>query len=232
MQDIGNYDSKYILKSNWKENTQYTIVCDIYSDAISGNIGFSYTDGTSSYIENLSTNKWTKLVLTSSANKTLKYIRAVWQSNYTYIDLDTFMVLEGAYTADTLPDYVPYQEKTVTFPFGEQKLCRKSNTEYDYLSDEGIVNVLEQTDNTGTKTIEESFSLRETPLVTPYTIAQQTAYNNLQNLILFEGYNYIEMTSSNGVKANLTVDYTKSTKMVINDIEERLSVLEYAGLEG
>lgn len=132
----------------------------------------------------------------------------------------------------TATPYEPYQEKSITFPFGAQKLCRKSNTEYDYLSDEGIVNVLEQTDNTGTKTIEESFSLRETPLVTPYTQAQQTAYDNLQNLILYEGYNYIEMISPNGVKANLTVDYTKSTKMVINDIEERLSVLEYAGLEG
>ena len=70
------------------------------------------------------------------------------------------------------------------------------------------------------------------PTTTPYTTAQQTAYDNLQNLILFEGYKYIEMKSPNGVKANLTVDYTKSTQMVINDIEERLSALEYAGLEG
>lgn len=231
MQDIGNYDSKYIFKTNWKENTQYTIVCDISSGSSVGNIGFGYTDGTTRTIQ-IPANTWTKLVLTSSANKTVKYIQPIWSNGSTSIDINTFMVLEGAYTADTLPDYVPYQEKTVTFPFGEQKLCRKSNTEYDYLSDEGIVNVLEQTDNTGTKTIEESFSLRETPLVTPYTTTQQTAYNNLQNLILFEGYNYIEMTSPNGVKANLTVDYTKSTKMVINDIEERLSVLEYAGLEG
>ena len=82
----------------------------------------------------------------------------------------------------------------------------------------------------GTPVILE-YELAEEEII-PYTQAQQEAYNKLQNLILFEGYNHIEMTSSNGVKANLTVDYTKSTKMVINDIEERLSVLEYAGLEG
>lgn len=162
----------------------------------------------------------------------IDYLELRWNRAFPAFTDTTTVVTELMLCLGENTDYEPYQEpKTITFPFGAQKLCRKSNTEYDYLSDEGIVNILEQTDNTGTKTIEESFSLRETPLVTPYTTAQQTAYDNLQNLILFEGYNHIEMISPNGVKANLTVDYTKSTQMVINDIEERLSALEYAGLE-
>lgn len=81
----------------------------------------------------------------------------------------------------------------------------------------------------GTPVIVE-YELAE-PTTAPYTQAQQTAYNNLQNLILFEGYNYIEMTSPNGVKANLTVDYTKSTKIVIQNLDERIQALENAILE-
>ena len=69
------------------------------------------------------------------------------------------------------------------------------------------------------------------PTATAYTTAQQTAYNNLQNLILFEGYNHIEMISPNGVKANLTVNYTKNTGIVIQNLDERIQALENAILE-
>jgi len=219
-----------------------------------------------------------------------------------YVDYINVQLERGS----TATSYEPHQEKSITFPFGEQKLAKG-----DYLASDGIHNVrvqkvfdgssnenwtLSATLTTVTRflincinapvtlieqlcshfkylykysddtehfyinpsngslfifintstagTVEELKAwLSNEPItiecepesgvtVTPYTQAQQTAYNNLQNLILFEGYNHIEMISPNGVKANLTVDYTKSTKMVINDIEERLSVLEYAGLEG
>lgn len=63
--------------------------------------------------------QWQHIVLVSDANKTIKYARAYYTGGVSYIDIDTFMVLEGAYTAETIPDYVPHQEQNLPFTFAE-----------------------------------------------------------------------------------------------------------------
>lgn len=132
----GNYDNKYLYKMDWKENTQYTVTFDILNSAGSSyNIEFIYTDGTSSRVAYTSpANTWVKIIDTSSANKTLKYIIVLYTSGNRYIDLDTFMILEGAYTSQTIPDYIVPQTKTITFPLQTgQKLFEGS-----YLARDGI----------------------------------------------------------------------------------------------
>lgn len=132
----GNYDNKYLYKMNWKENTQYTVTFDILNSAGSSyNIEFIYTDGTSSRVAYTSpANTWVKIIDTSSANKTLKYIIVLYTSGNRYIDLDTFMILEGVYTSQTIPDYIAPQTKTITFPLQTgQRLFEGS-----YLAKDGI----------------------------------------------------------------------------------------------
>lgn len=67
----------------------------------------------------MATNTWNKFVFASSSNKTIKYLRAGYYSGASYIDLDTFKVLEGAFTAETIPSYVAHQEQNLPFTFAE-----------------------------------------------------------------------------------------------------------------
>ena len=92
-----DYDNKYLFKTNWKENVQYTFKFDAYLLNKNGyvNLCLQYTDGTEQELSNLKTNEWNKVNFKSKASKTIKYLRVNWRSESTYIDLDTFMVYEG-----------------------------------------------------------------------------------------------------------------------------------------
>lgn len=105
---------------------------DMFTDIHSGNICIEYTDGTVSRIRNLSTTAWNNAKMVSSPNKTIKYLRAVYESGYSWIDLDTFMVYEGTEQID----FIPHKEQAFTFPLGNEKLMLG-----DYLADDGIHHV-------------------------------------------------------------------------------------------
>lgn len=64
----------------------------------------------------------------------------------------------------------------------------------------------------------------EEEYVEPYTEEQQAAYNELQNLLLYKGYNYITCTDETKCKLQLT--YRPDNNSKIKSLEERVSALE------
>ena len=128
------YDKKYMFKTNFKENTQYTFVFDIFSQFRRGNLCIGYTDGTISHPEEFTINTWNRIIFVSTYNKTVKYLRGNYADGDSYIDLDTFMVLEGAYTAENITDYIAHEEQNITFPLQEGQVLAQD----DYLADDGI----------------------------------------------------------------------------------------------
>lgn len=155
--------------------------------------------------------------------------------NITTLSEGTILGTSGKFATYTLPSA---KNVTRSYDFLSNKIASANETfgKYKGYRNSRYLYVMTDTDDTV-----ENFNSKisgsiveyelETEVVTQYTQAQQTAYNNLQNLILFEGYNHIEMTSPNGVKANLTVNYTKNTGIVIQNLDERIQALENAILE-
>ena len=114
--------------------------------------------------------------------------------------------------------YKPHQSQTFNFPLSEgQRLCRRNEYEYDYLSDEGIVNVLEQIDDTGTKTIEESFVAREIPLVISYTEEQQIVYNQIKKATSYKNITHIFSTDE--ISPIFEVTYKKDLETIVETTE-------------
>lgn len=102
----GEYDIKYMFKTNWKENTRYRIRYDFYSSNGYVNLVVEYTDDSYSYSSLVTaSNTWLSVNFVSSPNKTIKYIRAYWSNGYNYLDLDSIMISEGL----NLYDYEPYE---------------------------------------------------------------------------------------------------------------------------
>ena len=136
------HDNKYIFKIDWKENTQYTFVFDLLS--VSGYFNFSidYTDGTNSYINgSQSANEWRNVIWVSDANKTIKYLRVRNINGSSYINLDTFMILEGTYTVETVPDYVEHQEQNYPITLSSKNLLDFSNITVGKLGTYGTASV-------------------------------------------------------------------------------------------
>lgn len=102
-----DYDNKYLFKTDFKENTQYTFSFDLYTTNSNnfGNLAIQYTDGTTTEISGIA-NAWKHISITTTSGKSVKYLRANWRSGYAYIDINTFMINEGA---QELP-YVPYYD--------------------------------------------------------------------------------------------------------------------------
>jgi len=132
-----------VFNQDWKENTQYTFSFYIKTN-YSPNLMIEYTDGTTTQINRslITINSWSKIEVTSNANKTVKYLRGINEGGNDYIDLDTFMVLEGAYTAETIPSYVPHQEQNYPFTFSEGQRAMQGTT----LEDDGIHNARARVD--------------------------------------------------------------------------------------
>lgn len=102
---VGDFDNKYIFKTNWKANTQYTISYSLFAN-YSPNIAIEYTDGTIQAISRstITINTWNNITIVSQANKTIKYIRTYQEGGYDYIDLDTFQIEQGT----KANSYTPY----------------------------------------------------------------------------------------------------------------------------
>lgn len=102
----GDYANKYLFKTEWKENTQYTFQLDVRKQtATNTTIAIEYTDGTNATFPAVSAiNNWEHITYTSASNKTIKYIRPNYTDGGTFIDLNTFMVEEGS----TATSYEPY----------------------------------------------------------------------------------------------------------------------------
>jgi hypothetical protein len=129
----GSYDTKYIFKTDFKENTQYTVSFDIKPSAMFSNICFEYTDGTTvSFGGGLTPGEWRHISRTSTAGKTLKNLHAYYQNGGVYADINTFIIEEGA----TESPYEPYQGATYTVDLGSIELCKIGDYQ-DYIYKSG-----------------------------------------------------------------------------------------------
>lgn len=114
-----------IKPSDIKENTQYTfkLICKSGVETTNNiNLIAYYTDGTN---ERLSSNARTNnqefvTIFTTNENKTLDFVRSGYtDGKEAFIKIEGSMILEGAYTAETIPDYVPHAEQNYPFTFAE-----------------------------------------------------------------------------------------------------------------
>ena len=144
----GSYDTKYLFKIDWKENTQYVISCKLFTEGSNSlaTIAIVYTDGTiKDNRYNRIINNWTNFSLISEQNKTIKYLIINYLDGCNYIDLDTFMVEESPIPTT----YIPHEEQTIIFPLQEGQVLAQD----DYLADDGIHHVRKQVILNGTERI-------------------------------------------------------------------------------
>ena len=137
-----------VLKpKNIKQNTAYTYVLKCKSKSATSNlIRFIayYDDGTNAQLSNTtttSTNEFTT-VFTTNANKTLLNVKSGYTNSvHSDIIIDGSMILEGSYTAETIPSYVPHQEQNYPFSLKSKNLVNISTLEKGYVSATGIITV-------------------------------------------------------------------------------------------
>lgn len=130
--------SRCIIKPNIiKENTAYTFKLILKSGVTdNNNIGFTafYTDGTSVSLSSTARTNRDEFeqLFTTDGTKTLDYLRSNFTSSKeAFIKIDGSMILEGSYTAQTLPSYVPHQEQNYPLTLGDIEL-NKIDTAQDY----------------------------------------------------------------------------------------------------
>lgn len=144
-----DYDNKYLFKTNWKENVQYTFKFDAYLLNKNGyaNLCLQYTDGTEQELSNLKTNEWNKVNFKSKASKTIKYLRVNWRSESTYIDLDTFMVYEGT----EISQFIPNQTNKLQMVLGKslRGLKTTDSTKANYIDENGAFWITDYIDDLG-----------------------------------------------------------------------------------
>ena len=116
----GDYDNKYLFKTNFKENTQYTFSFDEYTTDQFTSLAVVYTDGTAEVVlfGSAGYDTWKHVTKTTTANKTVKYMRANWQGGQKYIDIDSFMVEEGT----SASSFEPYQGQEFEVNLGKNLL--------------------------------------------------------------------------------------------------------------
>lgn len=126
----GDYDNKYLFKTNFKENTQYTFSFDEYTADQFTSLAVVYTDGTVEVVHfgSAGYDTWEHVTKTTTANKTVKYMRADWQGGQKYIDIDSFMVEEGT----SASSFEPYQGQEYPIDLGSIELA-KIGTYQDYI---------------------------------------------------------------------------------------------------
>ena len=108
------------MKGEFKENTQYTVSCKglrYPSATTSTGFQFYYTDSTNSSFY-INSNTETIYSLTSSANKTIDYIRVSYADSG-YALIRDIMLVEG-----TTTDYEIYQSQTYPKTLGNLEYCK------------------------------------------------------------------------------------------------------------
>ena len=115
----------------FKENTRYTLAFTAKQTAGNPRLIFKYTDGTSNNIGTWQlAAEYTTYIGTSAANKTIAYIGMEYGSNgYMYIQKDSIMLVEGVYTADTMPGHEPFGYKIPVKVSGKNLFDK--NAEFD-----------------------------------------------------------------------------------------------------
>lgn len=107
--DGGNTSKQHFMQGKFKENTQYTFRFSGYSKN-NMQISIVYTDGSHSGRVIPGGKGWNEIIFQSPSGKSIDY----WSGWHNYgqkvaIDIDSSMIIEGSYTAETMPPYEPYQ---------------------------------------------------------------------------------------------------------------------------
>lgn len=166
----GNAVNQRFQQGSFKENTQYTFQLNLYF-VNGGYVLCVYTDGSQDYInvKSYTDNEWNHKHFVSAAGKTVSH----WQGTHNggdpiYLDVETSQIIEGVYTAETIPPCIPYREPvTTTISLGEP--LRKVGDVADYIDYTGqkIVRQVEVLDDTGTLPLEESYFALDAPVDEP-----------------------------------------------------------------
>ena len=165
-----NAENQRFQQGSFKENTQYTFQLNLYF-VNGGYVLCVYTDGSQDYINinSYTDNEWNHKHFVSAAGKTVSH----WQGTYNggdpiYLDVETSQIIEGVYTAETIPPCIPYREPVTTTISLDEPL-RKVGDTADYIDYTGqkIVRQVEVNDDTGTLPLEESYSVLDTPVEEP-----------------------------------------------------------------
>ena len=107
--DGDNTTKQRFMQGEFKENTQYTLRFSGYSKN-NMQIFIVYTDGSYSGMTIQGGEEWNEIIFQSTSGKSIDYWCG-W-NNYSQkaaIDIDSATIIEGAYTADTMPPYEPYK---------------------------------------------------------------------------------------------------------------------------
>ena len=176
------------------------------------------------------TNQKLSRTITTSANAQYLIISL---SNDGYKEEIFPFLVEGSYTAETMPEFEEYKEQTVTFPLGEQKLMKDG-----YLGESGIINKRKQVVLDGTESWQqvEFSSGGYYYTYTPNNLGQLTENNNIlcnyfkpkntwsekkegiwfdSNIIVTTTESLNENESLSEFKAWLAEQYANSTPVVI-----------------
>ncbi len=145
-------DEAYIFNSNsmrgenlipgikFKANTSYTVQYTAKQDTGNPRLTILYTDGTNISIETAVISKdYQTYTQASDPTKTIENIRAEYGgvgTNNFYIKKNSVIMVEGAYTKDNFPEYIPHQEQLFSFPTKKGQVFHKG----DYLADDGVHN--------------------------------------------------------------------------------------------
>lgn len=143
------------MQGYFKENTQYTFSFTGYSEKTIS-IYISYTDGTYSSFVIACNGAWNHQIKTSAYGKTIDYWRG-WY-NYdkrVYIDLAQSQIVEGTYTAETMPSYEPYKEPQTINVYTPQVLHGLGDVndtvtiDFDNRKAEFVQNIIQDVFNSG-----------------------------------------------------------------------------------
>ena len=143
--------------------------------------------------------------------------------NIFYIDLDMPALTGGTNTTTTLCNYYQYD-----FGYIDDRFYISSDATKLFINDNSFSTVVEFKTWLTENPITVEYELAEEEEIVPYTKEQQEAYNNLQNIYLYEGKNYISITST--LSPDLELKYLKivddDTEFYISE-NGRLVIPEY-----
>lgn len=250
----GDYENCNFNKGiNFKENTQYTISFSGIKTEGSNKAIFTieYTDGSKTEMSDYSNlNVWENKTITSAVNKTVKYIRPVFNSGRVYIDLATFQIEQST----TATDFVEHQEQNLPFTFESGQFLADDenlkdngmNKKWKQVTFSGTSITLEDAKTNGayfcnkkvsgnlvdkTLTFDEGvvdaiiqYEL-ETEEIIPYNETQQEQYNNIQKARSYDDITYIT-SESDELGFNMDVESLRNIKSTIEDLGTRLKALE------
>ena len=260
-----NYPIKF------EENTQYTVSfykkSENYNGATTSNMSFTfwYSDGTqSSAYADPNDTSWKKTTFTSAEGKTVVAVGVgvMEYRAFVYLDIDTFMLNEGA----TALPYTPYQRNTLEIPEAVRPKNGINENVYDYIDFEtkkSITNlktlVLKGTEDFSVSSVANRYNLPlydclsslHTRTDVPYICSHYTAvhYDDRadKTMCMYTGNgDYMQFVDSNfstveDFKAHLAELYASGNPVtvvyplatpIVTDISDKLPTDNFIGVEG